>query len=106
MPAGLQRGSRLAPRPGQVLYPTLTDLDIRHYIYELLKALQFCHSMGIMHRCLWRHAAPRDTRCQPGAERDSAVGLRAQTVITGRAAQPCCAVRGAEACAAHARDLT
>jgi hypothetical protein len=34
----------------QVLYPALTDLDIRYYIFELLKALHYCHSMGIMHR--------------------------------------------------------
>ena len=32
------------------LYPTFTDYDVRFYIYELLKALDFCHSMGIMHR--------------------------------------------------------
>jgi casein kinase II subunit alpha len=32
------------------LYPTFTDYDIRYYIYELLKALDCCHSMGIMHR--------------------------------------------------------
>ena len=32
------------------LFPTLSDLDIRYYMYELLKALQFCHSKGIMHR--------------------------------------------------------
>eukprot|EP00955_Chlamydomonas_euryale_P092862 364743-Chlamydomonas_euryale.AAC.61 len=34
----------------KVLYPTLSDLDIRYYLYELLKALAFCHSVGIMHR--------------------------------------------------------
>ena len=34
----------------KVLYPTLTDYDIRYYIFELLKALDFCHSNGIMHR--------------------------------------------------------
>ena len=28
----------------KVLYPTLTDYDIRYYIFELLKALDFCHS--------------------------------------------------------------
>ena len=28
----------------KVLYPTLTDYDIRYYILELLKALDFCHS--------------------------------------------------------------
>lgn len=32
------------------LYPVLTDYDIRFYLYELLKALDYCHSMGIMHR--------------------------------------------------------
>ncbi|XP_014282973.1 casein kinase II subunit alpha [Halyomorpha halys] len=32
------------------LYQTLTDYDIRFYLYELLKALDYCHSMGIMHR--------------------------------------------------------
>ncbi|KAL2926412.1 Casein kinase II subunit alpha-4 chloroplastic [Bienertia sinuspersici] len=33
----------------KVLYPTLSDYDIRYYIYELLKALDYCHSQGIMH---------------------------------------------------------
>jgi casein kinase II subunit alpha len=28
----------------------LSDADIRHYIFELLKALDYCHSQGIMHR--------------------------------------------------------
>ncbi|CAA6653548.1 unnamed protein product [Spirodela intermedia] len=37
------------------LYPTLTDYDIRYYIYELLKALDFCHSQGIMHRDVKPH---------------------------------------------------
>jgi casein kinase II subunit alpha len=37
------------------LYPTFTDYDIRYYIYELLKALDFCHSMGIMHRDIKPH---------------------------------------------------
>lgn len=32
------------------LYPTLKDHDIRYYMYELLKALDYSHSMGIMHR--------------------------------------------------------
>ncbi|XP_024977760.1 casein kinase II subunit alpha-4, chloroplastic-like isoform X2 [Cynara cardunculus var. scolymus] len=39
----------------KVLYPTLTDYDIRYYIYELLKALDFCHSQGIMHRDVKPH---------------------------------------------------
>jgi casein kinase II subunit alpha len=34
----------------KVLYPTLTDYDIRYYMYELLLALDFSHSNGIMHR--------------------------------------------------------
>jgi len=32
------------------LYPTFNDLDVRFYIYEILRALDYCHSMGIMHR--------------------------------------------------------
>lgn len=30
----------------KVLYPTLSDYDIRYYIYELLKALDYAHSNG------------------------------------------------------------
>jgi len=37
------------------LYPTLTDYDIRYYIYELLKALEYSHSQGIMHRDVKPH---------------------------------------------------
>jgi len=37
------------------LYQTLTDYDIRYYMYELLKGLDFCHSMGIMHRDVKPH---------------------------------------------------
>ena len=32
------------------LFPTLTDEDIRYYIYQILIALDYCHSMSIMHR--------------------------------------------------------
>jgi len=39
----------------KVLFPTLTDMDVRFYIYELLKALEFCHSHGIMHRDVKPH---------------------------------------------------
>ncbi|CAG9462695.1 unnamed protein product [Pedinophyceae sp. YPF-701] len=39
----------------KALYPTLTDHDIRYYLYELLKALRFCHSQGIMHRDVKPH---------------------------------------------------
>lgn len=39
----------------KVLDPTLTDYDIRYYINELLKALDFCHSQGVMHRDVKPH---------------------------------------------------
>ncbi|KNE69219.1 CMGC/CK2 protein kinase [Allomyces macrogynus ATCC 38327] len=39
----------------KVLYPTLSDYEVRYYIYELLKALDFCHSKGIMHRDVKPH---------------------------------------------------
>ncbi|XAR51354.1 Non-specific serine/threonine protein kinase [Bertholletia excelsa] len=39
----------------KVLYPTLSDFDIRYYIYELLKALDYSHSQGIMHRDVKPH---------------------------------------------------
>jgi casein kinase II subunit alpha len=48
----------------QVLYPKLSDYEIRFYLMELLKALDYCHSQGIMHRdvsskgeCIWQKAA-------------------------------------------------
>ena len=37
------------------LYPTFVDYDIRFYLFELLKALDFCHSNGIMHRDVKPH---------------------------------------------------
>jgi len=39
----------------RTLYPKLTDYDNRYYIYELLKALDYCHSKGIMHRDVKPH---------------------------------------------------
>jgi len=39
----------------KVLYPTLTDFDVRYYLFELLQALDFCHSNGIMHRDVKPH---------------------------------------------------
>jgi len=39
----------------KVLYPRFTDYDIRFYMFELLKALDFCHSKGIMHRDVKPH---------------------------------------------------
>jgi len=37
------------------LYPTFNDLDVRYYTYELLIALDFCHSRGICHRDVKPH---------------------------------------------------
>lgn len=37
------------------LYPTLMDYDLRYYIYQVLKALNYCHSNGIMHRDVKPH---------------------------------------------------
>jgi serine/threonine protein kinase len=39
----------------KTLYPKFTDFDVRFYIFELLKALDFCHSKGIMHRDVKPH---------------------------------------------------
>lgn len=36
-------------------FQALTDFEIRFYTYELLKALDYCHSMGIMHRDVKPH---------------------------------------------------
>ncbi|KAG0656694.1 Casein kinase II subunit alpha [Rhodotorula mucilaginosa] len=38
----------------RLLYPKFTDNDVRYYMYELLKALDFCHSKGIIHRDVLR----------------------------------------------------
>ncbi|KAI0698384.1 kinase-like protein [Cytidiella melzeri] len=32
------------------LYSTFTELEIKHYVFQLLTALEFVHSRGIMHR--------------------------------------------------------
>ena len=39
----------------KTLYPKFTDFDVRFYMFELLKALDFCHSKGIMHRDVKPH---------------------------------------------------
>lgn len=39
----------------RVLYPTFSDYDIRYYMFQLLKALDYSHSMGIMHRDVKPH---------------------------------------------------
>jgi casein kinase II subunit alpha len=44
------------------LYPRLGDLDVRFYMLELLKALDYCHSKGIMHRDVKPHNVMIDHR--------------------------------------------
>lgn len=39
----------------KVMFPTFTDMDMRFYLFELLKALDFCHKNGIMHRDVKPH---------------------------------------------------
>lgn len=39
----------------KILYPKLSDMDVRYYMNELLKALDFAHSNGIMHRDVKPH---------------------------------------------------
>lgn len=39
----------------KILYPTLSDYDVRYYMMELLKALDYAHSNGIMHRDVKPH---------------------------------------------------
>ena len=34
----------------KLLIPTLSDMDIRLYLYKILQALDYSHSHGIMHR--------------------------------------------------------
>ncbi|KAJ3438982.1 casein kinase ii subunit alpha-3 [Anaeramoeba flamelloides] len=44
------------------LYPTFTDYDVRYYIYQILKALDFAHSNGTMHRDIKPHNIMMDPK--------------------------------------------
>lgn len=65
------------------LYPKFNDFDVRFYISELLKALDFCHSKGIMHRDVKPHNVMIDHENRKvGTLRASLVRLSKQRSLT------------------------
>jgi len=43
-------------------FPTMPDLEVRFYLYKLLEALDYAHSMGIMHRDVKPHNTVYDPK--------------------------------------------
>ncbi|RGP77215.1 cmgc ck2 kinase [Fusarium longipes] len=59
----------------RALYPRFSGLDIRYYTKELLKALEFAHDLGVMHRDLRLIGWSSAEFYQPGDEYSCCVGL-------------------------------
>jgi len=43
-------------------FPTMGDMETRFYLYQLCKALDYCHSLGIMHRDVKPHNTVYDPK--------------------------------------------
>lgn len=39
----------------RILYPSFSEQDLKFYIFEILKTLDYSHSMGIIHRDIKPH---------------------------------------------------
>lgn len=52
----------VANKDFKVLFPKLSDLEVRHYLFELLKGLDDCHARGIMHRDVKPHNVMIDNK--------------------------------------------
>jgi len=43
------------------MIPSMGDMEIRFYLQQILKALDYCHSKGVMHR----DVKPQNIICNP-----------------------------------------